>query len=83
MHYAHCVPTPAGSDEQPFRQVGPLPYFKLDLNPAHLIAALEEEFARVARTRKLVAKDGRAILVHVCDKRHAHQAQASSGWDVE
>lgn len=79
VHYAHCVPSSphAGADEQPFRQVGPMPYFKLDLNPAHLIAALEEEFARIARTRKVVAKDGRAILVHVCDKRHAHQARAS------
>jgi GTP-binding protein HflX len=77
VHYAHCVPTAPGSDEQPFRQVGPLPYFKLDLNPAQLIGALEEEFARIARTRKIVAKDGRAILVHVCDKRHAHKAQAS------
>ena len=87
VHYAHCVPTnptnvaPTNGarpeEQQPFRQVGPIPYFKLDLNPAQLISALEEEFARVARTRRITAKDGRAILVHVCDKKHSHQAQAS------
>lgn len=77
VQYAYCVPTPEGSDEQPFRQVGPLPYFKLDLDPAQLVSALEEEFARAARNRRLVAKDGRAILVHVCDKKNAHRALAS------
>ena len=77
VQYAYCVPTPEGSDEQPFRQVGPLPYFKLDLDPAQLVSALEEEFARAARKRRLVAKDGRAILVHVCDKKSAHRALAS------
>ena len=77
VQYAYCVPTPEGSDEQPFRQVGPLPYFKLDLDPAQLVSALEEEFARAARKRRLVAKDGRAILVHVCDKKNAHRALAS------
>jgi GTP-binding protein HflX len=77
VHYAHCIPTPEGSDEPPFRQVGPLPFFKLDLDPGTLIAALEEEFARSARRRRVVAKDGRAMLVHVCDKRGAFKAQAS------
>jgi len=77
VQYAHCVPTPEGSDEQPFRQVGPVPLFKLDLNAAQLINALEEEFARAARRRLRVAKDGRAILVHVTDKKNAHRAEAS------
>jgi GTP-binding protein HflX len=77
VQYAHCVPTLEGSEEQPFRQIGPLPFFKLDLNPAQLISALEEEFARAARKRRVVAKDGRAILVHVTDKKHAHRAHAS------
>jgi GTP-binding protein HflX len=77
VHYAHCVPTPEGSDEPPFRQVGPVPFFKLELDPGTLIAALEEEFARSARRRRVVAKDGRAILVHVCDKRAAARTQAS------
>jgi GTP-binding protein HflX len=77
VHYAHCVPTSEGSDETPFRQVGPVPFFKLDLDPSELIAALEEEFARSAKKRTVVAKDGRAILVHVCDKRGALRSQAS------
>lgn len=77
VHYAHCVPTPEGSDDPPFRQVGPIPFFKLDLDPGTQIAALEEEFARSAKRRTIVAKDGRAILVHVCDKRGAFRAQAS------
>ncbi|MEY4513332.1 MAG: hypothetical protein RLZZ450_5454, partial [Pseudomonadota bacterium] len=33
--------------------------------------------ARAARKRRLVAKDGRAILVHVTDKKNAHRAHAS------
>jgi GTP-binding protein HflX len=77
VHYAHCVPTTEGSDETPFRQVGPVPFFKLELDPGQLIAALEEEFARSASRRTVVAKDGRAILVHVCDKRAAFRAQPS------
>ena len=63
----------AAEAQQPFRQVGPIPYFKLDSIRPQLIAALEDEFARIARTRRIAAKDGRAILVHVCDKRNAHQ----------
>jgi GTP-binding protein HflX len=77
VHYAHCVPVAEGSDETPFRQVGPVPFYKLDLDPGELISALEEEFARSARKRRVVAKDGRAILVHVCDKRGAYRAQPS------
>jgi GTP-binding protein HflX len=82
VHYAHCVPSSATGGEQhdgepPFRQVGPLPFSKLDLDPGSLITALEEEFARSARKRAVVAKDGRAILVHVCDKRSAFKAQPS------
>ncbi|MCA9615022.1 MAG: GTPase HflX, partial [Myxococcales bacterium] len=42
-----------------------------------LVAALEEELARVAAARPVVAKDGRAILVHVCDKRRASEADES------
>jgi GTP-binding protein HflX len=77
VHYAHCVPVPDGSQTEPFRSYGPIPYAKLDCNPAQLIAALEEEFARVGRTRAVKAKDGRAILVHVCNARDAHDARAS------
>ncbi|MEY4576659.1 MAG: hypothetical protein RL701_1362 [Pseudomonadota bacterium] len=75
VHYAHCVPTQSSS-ELPYRSFGPVPYAKLNVNPAQLIGAVEEEFARTARTRR-VSKDGRAILLHVCEKSQAGAAQTS------
>jgi GTP-binding protein HflX len=77
VHYAHCVPVAEGSSEEPFRTYGPIPYGKLDVDPGRLLAALEDEFARAARTRKVQGKDGRAILVHVCDKGGAAAARDS------
>jgi len=76
VHYAHCVPT-HGTNSEPYRSFGPVPYAKLNVNPAQLISAVEEEFAKAARTRKVTAKDGRAILLHVCEKAEAHAAEAS------
>jgi GTP-binding protein HflX len=75
VHYAHCVPQASGG--QPYRSYGPVPYAKLEVNPAQLISAIEEEFARAARTRTVRAKDGRAILLHVCEKSQARGAEAS------
>ncbi|MBI5512895.1 MAG: GTPase HflX [Deltaproteobacteria bacterium] len=40
------------------------------------IRELEDEFARVSRGRP-VAREGRAVLVHVCDKRRAHRVRDS------
>jgi len=77
VHYGHCVPVPEGSEDDPFRTFGPIPHGQLQCDPAAILGALEEEFARAARTRKVVAKDGRAILVHVCDKRSAATARES------
>ena len=76
VYYAHCVPT-HGSGAAPYRSYGPLPYAKLDVNPERLVTAVEEEFARATRTRRVVAKDGRAILLHVCEKPQAGFAEAS------
>ncbi len=56
----------------PYRQVGPLPFGRSEVNFGELIQALEDEFARRTRTRAVTAKDGRAILVHVSDKAKAH-----------
>jgi GTP-binding protein HflX len=50
---------------------------KADVNPEELINSLESEFARISKTRTTKAKDGRAILVHVCDKRHSAGADES------
>jgi GTP-binding protein HflX len=77
VHYAHCVPVPEGKQGDPFRTYGPIPYGNVDVNPAEVLAALEEEFARASRTREVRAKDGRAILVHVAERGRAHTAQAS------
>ncbi len=76
-YYAHNVPVAEDADAPPFVTVGPIPYAKINANPAQIITALEEEFARAERARPTVAKDGRAILVHVCDKQHMGQADES------
>ena len=84
VHYAHCVPLRDeplrdGKPSDPFRTFGPVPYGKLDCNPAELIAALEDEFARASRARRVLGKDGRAILVHVCTSQEAAQSAVSLG----
>jgi GTPase len=74
--YAHCVPV-NGAKQAPYRSYGPVPYSQLEVNPAQLVGAIEEEFAKQARTRHVGAKDGRAILLHVCEKQHTNGAEAS------
>ncbi len=61
----------------PYRQVGPLPFGRSEVNFGELIQALEDEFARRTRTRAVTAKDGRAILVHVSDKTRSHSHVAA------
>lgn len=65
--YAHNVPQLA-PDDPPYAEVGPLRLDRVDVDFGQLIAGLEAEFARLARTREVAAKDGRAILVHVGEK---------------
>jgi GTP-binding protein HflX len=77
LYYGHNFPVIDDSNEPPFRTFGPIPYAKARDNPAEIIETLEQEFARAARARGVTAKDGRAILVHVCDKRSAGQAEDS------
>lgn len=77
VYYGHNFPVAEGQDDPPFRTVGPIPYAKARDNPAEIIATLEQEFASAARARGITAKDGRAILVHVCDKKSAGQAEDS------
>jgi len=77
VYYGHNFPVVDDTSEPPFRTFGPIPYAKARDNPAEIIAILEQEFARAARARGVTAKDGRAILVHVCDKRGAGQAEDS------
>ncbi len=77
IYYGHNFPPAEATDEPPFRTFGPIPYAKALANPAAIIETIEQEFARAARARGVSAKDGRAILVHVCDKRNAAQAEDS------
>jgi GTP-binding protein HflX len=64
--YAYNVPA-AREGEPPYRQVGPVRLGHDGLDVGRLMADLETEFARRAGAR-VVAKDGRAILIHVGDK---------------
>ena len=66
--WAYNVPTRAGQGD-PFEVTGPVPWGKPGPHFGELITALEREFAEQARTREVRAKDGRAILVHVGEKR--------------
>jgi GTP-binding protein HflX len=71
---------PATSSEQsrPYEVAGPFPYGHPEPNFGQLIASLEAEFAQKRRARS-IAKDGRAILVHVGDKRQrGAQTRAAS-----
>jgi len=77
VYWGHVVPGEEGSREPPFRTYGPLSYARLDVSPRGIIEALEEELARASRRRRTVAKDGRAILVHVAAKRDAADAEVS------
>jgi GTP-binding protein HflX len=77
VYYGHNFPSPEETNEPPFRTFGPIPYAKANDSPAEIIATLEQEFARAARARGVTAKDGRAILVHVTDKRNAGKAEDS------
>ncbi len=77
VYYGHNVPVPEGLEQEPFETHGPVPYAKVSENPARMISALEEEFARVAKARTVRGKDGRAILVHACEKRGAQKAKES------
>jgi GTP-binding protein HflX len=77
VYYGHNFPVADDTSEPPFRTFGPFPYAKARDNPAQIIETLEQEFARAAKARGVTAKDGRAILVHVCDKRSAGQAEDS------
>ena len=78
VHYGHNVPVAEGRSDAPYATFGPIPYGREEsVDPSTLVTELEEGFARVARTRKVEGKDGRAILVHVTDRRGAQAAEDS------
>lgn len=61
----------------PYRQVGPIPYHHVDVNPAEIILALEEESARSSRKRAKASPDGRAILLHVASRTNSDEVTES------
>jgi GTPase len=73
MTWAYNTPTFEGKG-QPYAVAGPFPYGQPQPHFGELITALEAEFAAQGRTREIIAKDGRAILIHVGDKRKAGAA---------
>ena len=75
VYYGHNVPP--HEDQAGYRTYGPISYPKLDVDPGALIGALEEEFARAAKARPVRAKDGRALLIHVTEKRRSYAAKDS------
>jgi GTP-binding protein HflX len=74
IEFAHNVPAAEGAI--PYRTVGPLPIGQARVDVGRLMSGLEAEFARRARAREVKAKDGRAILIHVGDKRAGGVSQA-------
>lgn len=82
MIWAYNVPNGSGDGAPRHEIVGPVPWGQAGPHFGELIASLEQEFARRARTRPVRAKDGRAILVHVASKRRPgamQRAEASLG----
>ena len=75
-HYAYNTPVFKEGDPA-FRAIGPLHPTQLDVDFGKLIGALEQEFARLSKTRPVLAKDGRAVLVHVGDRKRADAALAA------
>lgn len=71
MTWAYNVPTrdSDGDEKKNYEVVGPVPYGQPQPHFGELISALEDEFARLGRSQRTSAKDGRAIIVHVGDKR--------------
>lgn len=67
IHYAYNTPAYEDGDAA-YQTVGPIHPSRLEENFGDLIVALEDEFAKLSKTRAVDAKDGKAILVHVGKK---------------
>ncbi len=68
MTWAHNVPSDPDRGEKPYREYPPVPIGQISVDVGTLMSELESEFARRSRARTVVAKDGRAILIHIADK---------------
>jgi len=68
LSWAYNVPS-RDENARPYEIVPPQPYGKDQPHFGELISSLEAEFGELRRARVVRGKDGRAILVHVADKR--------------
>jgi len=75
--WAHVLPeNPA---KKLWEEHGPVAFHRMveDEDFLAVVRALEDEIHHVKRSRRAVAKDGRAVLVHVADKRGAGMVETS------
>jgi GTP-binding protein HflX len=75
--WAYNVPTHT-NDEPTYHIEGPVPWGTPQPDFGVLISSLEDEFARKSQAREVTAKDGRAILVHVSEKRSNQLQKATA-----
>ncbi len=72
ISWAYNVPKGRGEDEasrRGYELVPPMPWGRPQPHFGELIEALENEFTRLEKTRAIEAKDGRAMLIHVGEKK--------------
>lgn len=75
--WAYNVPT-RGPTDSPFHVEGPVPWGTPQPDFGALISSIEEEFARQVRTREIRARDGRALLIHVSERRAGGSKRAAA-----
>lgn len=75
--WAYNVPT-RGPDDSPYHVEGPIPWGATQPDFGQLIGSLEDEFARQVRTREIRARDGRALLIHVAERKAGGAKKAAA-----
>ncbi|HLV21055.1 MAG TPA: GTPase HflX [Polyangiaceae bacterium] len=78
--WAYNVPVYDEQPRRPYEVVGPVPHGQPGPHFGELIESLEAEFARQARTRP-VARDGRALLLHVGEKKRSASSRGQARLD--
>jgi GTP-binding protein HflX len=75
--WAHVLPE--NPEQKLWEEHGPIAFRRMveEQDFLAIVRALEDEINRVKRSRPVVAKDGRAVLVHVADKRSAAMVETS------
>jgi GTP-binding protein HflX len=79
LHAAHLLPPAPGQRTEPWRILPTEPFFRNTLDPEALIAALEEEFERVAPASVATDMRDRALLVVVDVRRPARRENGDKG----